>query len=99
MGGESYRRNGGWRAATRSLVLPNVPTVAEAGLQGFEVVGWNGLLAPARTPRPIIEKLHTEIVRILHSRDVVASLPADGSMSAGHRLELPHLTPFRRWKS
>ena len=42
----------------RSRALPEVPTVAESGLPGFEVVLWQGLLAPAGTPRPIIERLH-----------------------------------------
>jgi tripartite-type tricarboxylate transporter receptor subunit TctC len=65
-------------SATRSSVLPDVPTVAEAGLPGFEVVGWNGLLAPARTPRPIIEKLNTEIVRILHTSEVATTLKEQG---------------------
>lgn len=65
-------------SATRSSVLPDVPTVAEAGLPGFEVVGWNGLLAPARTPRPIIEKLNVEIVRILHTPEVATTLKEQG---------------------
>jgi tripartite-type tricarboxylate transporter receptor subunit TctC len=65
-------------SATRSSVLPDVPTVAEAGLPGFDVVGWNGLVAPAGTPRPIIEKLNTEIVRILRSPEMVASLKEQG---------------------
>jgi tripartite-type tricarboxylate transporter receptor subunit TctC len=58
--------------------LPDVPTLIEAGLPGVEVVGWNGLLAPAGTPRPIIEKLNMEIVRILHSADVTALLKEQG---------------------
>ena len=65
-------------SAARSSVLPDVPTLAEAGLPGFEVVGWNGLLAPAGTPWPIIEKLNTEIVRILRSAEVIALLKEQG---------------------
>jgi tripartite-type tricarboxylate transporter receptor subunit TctC len=65
-------------SAARSSVLPDVPTLDEAGLPGFEVVGWNGLLAPAGTPRPIIEKLNREIVRILRSADVTALLKEQG---------------------
>jgi tripartite-type tricarboxylate transporter receptor subunit TctC len=65
-------------SATRSSVLPDVPTVAEAGLPGFDVVGWNGLVAPAGTPRPIIEKLNAEIVRILRSPEMAASLKEQG---------------------
>ena len=45
----------------RFPALPNVPTVAESGLTGYEVSGWNGLAAPARTPRDIIDKLNREI--------------------------------------
>jgi tripartite-type tricarboxylate transporter receptor subunit TctC len=65
-------------SAARSSVLPDVPTLAEAGLPGFEVVGWNGLLAPAGTPKVIIEKLNAEIVRILRSAEVTALLREQG---------------------
>ena len=65
-------------SSARSAVLPDVPTLAEAGLPGFEVVGWNGLLAPAGTPRPTIGKLNEEIVRILHSAEVTALLREQG---------------------
>jgi len=65
-------------SATRSAVLPDVPTIAEAALPGFEVVGWNGLLAPAGTPRPIIDKLNAEIVRILHTPAMTNSLRDQG---------------------
>jgi len=51
--------------ATRSLMLPDVPTVAEAGLPGFDYDGWFGLLAPGATPRAIINKLNAEFARIL----------------------------------
>jgi tripartite-type tricarboxylate transporter receptor subunit TctC len=44
-------------------LLPEVPTIDESGLKGFEDVTWNAILAPAATPRPIIERLHREIVR------------------------------------
>jgi tripartite-type tricarboxylate transporter receptor subunit TctC len=58
-------------AATRRLPqLPNVPTMAEAGLPDFEVSSWNGLLAPVRTPPAIVAKLHRETVRILAQPDV-----------------------------
>jgi tripartite-type tricarboxylate transporter receptor subunit TctC len=65
-------------SAARSSVLSDVPTLAEAGLPGFEVVGWNGLLAPAGTPKAIIEKLNAEIVRILRSAEVTALLREQG---------------------
>jgi tripartite-type tricarboxylate transporter receptor subunit TctC len=63
-------------SAKRSPVAPELPTVAEAGLRGFEVIGWFGWLAPAATPRSIISRLHTELVRALKLpavRDVLLS--------------------------
>ena len=50
----------------RVNALPDVPTIAEAGVAGFEAVGWNGLVAPANTPVAIIERLNTTIVAIVH---------------------------------
>jgi tripartite-type tricarboxylate transporter receptor subunit TctC len=49
----------------RSTALPNVPTVAESGLPGFVFDFWIGMLAPAKTPKPVLAKLNTEIARIL----------------------------------
>lgn len=54
----------------RSPSLPDLPTVAEAGVPGFETSGWVGLLAPAGTPKRIIAKLHGELARILSLPDV-----------------------------
>src|SRR5262245_29995687 len=54
----------------RSVVTPDVPTVAEAGVPGYEATIWLGLMAPAGTPRPVIEKLNGEIVKVLNSADV-----------------------------
>jgi tripartite-type tricarboxylate transporter receptor subunit TctC len=51
-------------------VLPDVPTIAEAGLPGYRWDTWFGLLAPAKTPRPLINKLNGEITRILNLADV-----------------------------
>ena len=56
---------------------------AGSGVPGYEVAGWYGVLAPAKTPRPIIDKLNNEIVRILHSPDVQGRLAADGSEAVG----------------
>ncbi len=49
--------------------LPTVPTVDEAGLRGFEASGWNGLFAPAGTPKPIVDRLHGAVVKILKSEE------------------------------
>lgn len=51
--------------AKRSLVMPELPTIAESGVKGYEAATWYGLLAPARTPKPVIDRLHGEIVKIL----------------------------------
>lgn len=58
-------------SAKRSSVFPDLPTVAEAGLPGFDVSAWNGLLAPARTPDAIIEKIYADVVRVAQSKDFV----------------------------
>jgi len=49
--------------------LPTVPTIDEAGLRGFEASGWNGLFAPAGTPKPIVDRLHQSVVKILASEE------------------------------
>jgi tripartite-type tricarboxylate transporter receptor subunit TctC len=54
----------------RDALLPNVPTMDEAGLKGYEMTGWHGLLAPAGTPVVIVDKLNAEIVRILQTDDM-----------------------------
>lgn len=56
--------------ATRSPLLPDVPTVAEAALPGFETVSWNGIVVPAGTPRSIVLRLNSEIVKALNDPDL-----------------------------
>jgi tripartite-type tricarboxylate transporter receptor subunit TctC len=63
----------------RSPGIPDVPTVHESGLPGFEVVGWYGLLAPAGLPAPILKRLHTEIVRIVQQQAFRDSVIAEGA--------------------
>ena len=58
----------GVSSTTRAAVLPDVPTLAEAGVPGFESVVWYGVLAPAKTPKAIITRLNREITRILDSK-------------------------------
>jgi tripartite-type tricarboxylate transporter receptor subunit TctC len=60
----------GMGAAKRDPAMPDVPTISESGVPGFEVVGWFGLLTTAGTPAPVIKKLYTETVRILALPDV-----------------------------
>jgi tripartite-type tricarboxylate transporter receptor subunit TctC len=62
----------------RANLLPEVPTLAEAGLPGFEIGSWFGLLAPAGTPAPIVSRLNAETVKVLGRADVKATLGAQG---------------------
>ena len=68
----------GVSAAKRSPLLPDVPTIAEA-VPGYEATNWFSLLAPAGTPRPIIDRVHQEIVRALRAADVRDRLVAEGA--------------------
>ena len=70
-----YIKSGKLRAiavssAKRAPSLPDVPTIAESGVPGYEVVSWQGVFAPAGTPKPIVERLHTEITKILAQPDM-----------------------------
>ncbi len=69
----------GVTTAKRSQALPEVPSIAEAGVPGYEATQWFGVLAPAGTPRPIIDRLNQEIVKLLKSPDVRDRLIADGT--------------------
>jgi tripartite-type tricarboxylate transporter receptor subunit TctC len=62
----------------RSGLVPDLPTVAEAGLKDFEANNWYGILAPAKTPRPIIDRLNKEIVAVLNAPDIKAFLFKQG---------------------
>ena len=64
--------------ARRSVILPELPTIAEAGLPGFEADNWYGVVTTMRTPRPIIERLREEIVRALHTPEVKSALLTQG---------------------
>ena len=63
---------------TRSPMLPDVPSLEELGLAGFEVSGWGGLFAPAKTPKPVVERLHKEMVGLLTDQSVVQRLEGLG---------------------
>jgi tripartite-type tricarboxylate transporter receptor subunit TctC len=64
--------------ARRSLVLPELPTIAEAGLPGFEADNWYGVVTTMKTPRAVIDRLNTEVVRALHTADVKQLLFTQG---------------------
>ena len=61
-------------SARRFALLPELPTIAEAGYAGFEALSWNGLLVPAATPAPVIARLNAEINAVLHEPDVAARM-------------------------
>ena len=64
---------------TRLRSLPDVPTFTQAGLPGYEVKSWQGILAPAKTPKPIIDKLSQELARILRTPEVSETLLTMGA--------------------
>jgi tripartite-type tricarboxylate transporter receptor subunit TctC len=63
----------------RSKSSPEFPTIAETGVKGYAVTNWYGLLAPAKTPRPIIERLHKDVVLALQQPDLMKRFAADGA--------------------
>jgi len=67
----------------RSVAIPDVPTIAESGLPGFEVIGWWGMLAPSKTPRPVVDLLNREVRAALDNAEVKRSLVAQGMDPAG----------------
>ena len=73
----------GITSAARSPVAPEIPTIAEAGLPGYEAVQWYGALAPAQTPRDIVARLHREITAILQMPDVRKRFAGDGTHPVG----------------
>jgi len=75
----------------RSALAPDLPTMAESGFPGFEAVPWFGLLAPAGTPQPIIDKLHYETIKVLAMPDVRNTMQQQGSISSATRR--PSLRP------
>ncbi|MCL2429720.1 MAG: tripartite tricarboxylate transporter substrate binding protein [Alphaproteobacteria bacterium] len=69
----------GTSAATRSKVLPDVPTIAEAGVPGFEAVIWIGIVAPAGTPKPIVDKLNAAINETIARPEIVSAWEHQGA--------------------
>jgi tripartite-type tricarboxylate transporter receptor subunit TctC len=67
----------------RAKMAPEIPTMIEAGVPGYSVTQWHGLLAPRGTPRVIIDRLQGEIVKVLRHSDVATRLAADGTESVG----------------
>jgi len=69
--------------AKRLAIVPDIPTIAEAGVPGYEVTQWYGILAPAGTPRDIVLKLNAELIKALRLPDVKERLAGDGVVPVG----------------
>jgi len=69
----------GLTSAKRSAAAPDLPTLAEAGVPGYEAVQWFGMLAPAGTPREIVTRLHRELVQVMQDDDLKKRFAADGA--------------------
>lgn len=67
----------------RAAALPDVPTIAQAGLPGYESVQWYGVLAPAGTPAEVVNKLQTEIVRAVKTPEIQAAMAQEGADAVG----------------
>lgn len=71
--------------AKRSAAVPGVPTVAESGYPGFEATAWYGIALPAGAPPAVVNRLHAEIVKVLHAADFRNALLAQGAEPVGNR--------------
>jgi tripartite-type tricarboxylate transporter receptor subunit TctC len=65
-------------SAHRSKLFPQLPTIAEAGVPGYESHAWYGFVVPAKTPQPVVSRLNQELTRILHAPDVIQALLTQG---------------------
>jgi tripartite-type tricarboxylate transporter receptor subunit TctC len=74
----------GVTSKTRSQLLPDVPTIAESGLPGFENTGWFGFMLPAGTPRAVVDKIHRDTVKALDNTEMKARLYVNGMAPVGN---------------
>jgi tripartite-type tricarboxylate transporter receptor subunit TctC len=84
----------------RSAALPEVPTARESGLPNFVAASWNGLAAPARTPKPLIERLNREVAAALNHPDVrrrLAELNVDAQASTPDQASALLASEVKRW--
>ena len=70
--------------AKRSTAIPELPTVTEAGVKGYQHASWVGMLAPVKTPKPVIDRLHAESVKILARNDIRQSFLRQGMEAEGN---------------
>jgi tripartite-type tricarboxylate transporter receptor subunit TctC len=88
-------------SAKRSAAMPDIPTVAESGVPGFDYVTWYAMYAPAATPRPIVMKLNAEIVKFINDREIAQRLGEQGaepSPSSPEELGRYMLEEQARWR-
>ena len=71
----------------RSLAVSDVPTFEESGLSGYDASTWNGIVVPAATPRAVIDRLHSELSKVLHDPSTLKRLAGDGSLAIGSKPE------------
>lgn len=74
-------------SAQRAVSLPDVPTMGEQGLSGFEAVSWIGALVPAGTPQPVVEKIYTDLTAVLRMPEIKEKLGASGAVVVGNTPE------------
>ena len=85
----------------RAAVMPDVPTIDEAGVRGYESLAWYGLLAPAKTPLAIVEQLHRETVRALQApdlRDMLKNQGAEPVGNSGEQFNLIIKEEIAKWR-
>ncbi|HTE13995.1 MAG TPA: tripartite tricarboxylate transporter substrate binding protein [Burkholderiales bacterium] len=80
----------------RTRLAPQIPTIAESGLPGYEIIGWNGLIAPAKTPGAVVNKLNAEIQRHLKTSELVQRLAQSSYDPTGDRNSPEQFTEFVR---
>jgi tripartite-type tricarboxylate transporter receptor subunit TctC len=68
----------------RAAALPEVPTISEAGLKGYEIITWYGISVPAGTPKTVVDKIHLDTVKVLAQKDVSAVLDGLGAEAVGN---------------
>ena len=73
--------------AKRAAAIPDIPTVAEAGVPGYEAGSWYGIVVPAGTPRPVVDTLAREVAAATHSREITDRLNAEGVVPVGNSPE------------
>ena len=89
-------------SAARNKALPDLPTIAESGVPGYEVDAWFGLFAPARVPAPIIEKLHAEAVKAMRAPEIERRMEAEGTDVVANRPQefaAQVKAEFEKWRS